>query len=90
MDRKLKEIIERLKQRCDLLSGAAQHQPNGSKSKVGDLFHKKISAFTDEVASFRLPEKFKVPEITTYTGQEDPVEHLDNYHAHLELQGTPY
>jgi hypothetical protein len=40
------------------------------------------------VASFHLPEKFKVPNITTYTGREDPVEHLDNYRAHLDLQGT--
>jgi hypothetical protein len=41
------------------------------------------------MASFRLLEKFKVLDIKTYTGQEDPVQHLDNYQAHLELQGTP-
>jgi hypothetical protein len=40
------------------------------------------------VASFRLPKRFKVPNIKTYTGQKDPVEHLDNYRAHLELPGT--
>jgi hypothetical protein len=89
VDKELKEIIEKLEQRCDLLTEAAQHQHNGSMSRAGDLLQKSASPFADRVASFRLPEKFKVPDIKTYTGQEDPVEHLDNYCAHLELQGTP-
>jgi hypothetical protein len=88
-DKRLKEIIERLKQRCDLLSVAVQTQPDGNTSKVGDLFQKSVSPFVDNVVSFHLPEKFKVPDIKAYIGQEDPVEHLDNYRAHLELQGTP-
>jgi len=74
VDKKLKEIIEKLEQRCDLLSVAAQHQHNGSTSKARDLFQKLVSPFSDRVASFRLPEKFKVPDIKTYTGQEDPDE----------------
>jgi hypothetical protein len=89
VDKKLKEIIKKLEQRCDLWSVAAQHQHNGSTSKAGDLFQKSISPFADRMASFRLLEKFKVLDIKTYTGQEDPVEHLDNYRAQLELQGTP-
>jgi hypothetical protein len=89
VDKKLKEIIKKLEQRCDLLSVAAQYQHKGSTSKAGDLFQKTVSPSTDRVASFRLPEKFKVPDIKNYTGQEDSVEHLDNYCAHLELQGTP-
>jgi hypothetical protein len=88
VDKKLKEIIEKLEQRCDLLMEAVQHQHKGSTSKAGDLFQKSTSPFADRVASFRLPEKFKVPDIKTYTGQEDPVEYLDNYYTHLELQGT--
>jgi hypothetical protein len=89
MDKKLKEIIEKLEQRCDLLTEAARHQHSGGTSRAGDLLQKSASPFADRVASFRLPEKFKVPDIKTYTGQEDPMEHLDNYRAHLELKGTP-
>jgi len=89
VDKKLKEIIEKLEQRCDLLTETAQHQHNGSTSRAGDLLQKSASPFADRVASFRLPEKFKVPDIKTYTGQEDTVEYLDNYCAHLELQATP-
>jgi len=68
VDKKLKEIIEKLEQRCDLLTEAAQHQHNGSMSRAGDLLQKSASPFADRVASFRLPEKFKVPDIKTYTG----------------------
>jgi hypothetical protein len=67
----------------------AQHQHNRSTSRPDDLLQKSASPFADRVASFRLPEKFKVPDIKTYIGQEDPVEHLDNYCAQLKLQGTP-
>jgi hypothetical protein len=41
------------------------------------------------VANTRLPEKFKVPEIPFYTGLKDPVEHLDNFLAHIDLHRTP-
>jgi hypothetical protein len=41
------------------------------------------------VANIRLPEKFKILEIPFYTGFEDPVEHLDNFHAHMDLHRTP-
>lgn len=72
-----------------MLSVAVQTQPDVNISKVGDLYQKSVSPFVDNVVSFRLPEKFKVLDIKAYTGQEDPVEHLDNYRADLELQGTP-
>jgi hypothetical protein len=39
--------------------------------------------------AIQLPEKFKIPAIQTYTGIEDPTEHLDNYKMHMDLQGTP-
>jgi len=39
--------------------------------------------------AIQLPEKFKIPTIQTYTGVEDPTEHLDNYKTHMDLQGTP-
>lgn len=39
--------------------------------------------------AIQLPEKFKISAIQTYTGIEDPTEHLDNYKMHMDLQGTP-
>jgi hypothetical protein len=49
---------------------------------------KTTSPFNDEVAAFRLPKRFKVPNIPVYTGQEDPIEHLENFRAHMDLHGT--
>lgn len=40
------------------------------------------------MANIRLPEKFKIPEIPFYTGLEDPIEHLDNSRAHMDLHRT--
>jgi hypothetical protein len=66
------------------------HQQDKSKtSLVDNLLQKMASPFTDQVASFHLPEEFKVPDISIYTGLEDPIEHLDNFGAHLNLHGTP-
>jgi hypothetical protein len=51
--------------------------------------HCTASPFTNQIAVVLLPEKFKVPSIVTFTRIEDPIEHLDNYQAHLDLHGTP-
>jgi hypothetical protein len=56
---------------------------------VENLLQKTTSPFTEEVANICLPDKFKVPEIPFYTGLEDPVEHLDNFRAHMDLHRTP-
>jgi hypothetical protein len=37
------------------------------------------SSFINEVANFLLPEKFKIPDVPSYTGFEDPIEHLENF-----------
>jgi len=46
------------------------------------------SPFTEEVASFCLPESFKVSDVPFYTGLEDPLEHLENFCAHIDLHRT--
>jgi hypothetical protein len=35
--------------------------------------------FTSRVANYRLPKKFKVPQIMSYTGDRDPLNHLENF-----------
>jgi len=47
------------------------------------------SPFTRWVADYRLPEKFKVPQILSYVGDGDPLDHLENFRVHLDLNGTP-
>jgi hypothetical protein len=61
-----------------------------SKSVVVDkLLVGTDSPFTRRVADYRLPDKFKVPQILSYAGDGDPLDHLENFQAHLDLHGTP-
>jgi hypothetical protein len=47
------------------------------------------SPFSRRVQNYRLLEKFKVAQILSYIGIGDPIEHLENFQAHLDLHGTP-
>ncbi|XP_062145937.1 uncharacterized protein LOC133853931 [Alnus glutinosa] len=38
--------------------------------------------------SYRLPDKFKMPDIPVYTGLGDPIEHLTSFCAHIVLHAT--
>lgn len=79
----------KLERRCDDLSDAIHQQHKGKASLVDNLFQKTALPFTSDVATYCLPEKFKVPDILIYTGLKYPVEHLDNFRAHLDLHRTP-
>jgi hypothetical protein len=56
-------------------------------SQVNSLLNRS-SPVTEHIMAIQLPEKFKILTIQTYTGVEDPTEHLDNYKMHMDLQGT--
>ena len=45
------------------------------------------SPFTAEVLHFPLLEKFKMPQIETFDGAKDPVDHLNTYKNQMELHG---
>lgn len=82
-------MILKLERRCDLLSEMVQRNDKGTSSLVDNLLQKTASPFTNEVANFLIPEKFKVSDILIYTGLEDPMEHLENFRAHTDLHRTP-
>jgi hypothetical protein len=88
-ERAVQGMITRLEQRCNVLTTAIERNDKGKASLVENLLQKTTSPFTDDVANICLPEKFKIPEIPFYTGLEDPVEHLDNFRAHMDLHRTP-
>jgi len=61
-----------------------------NKSIVGDrLLSGTNSPFTRGVANYQLPEKFKVPQIMSYAGDGDPLDHLEYFRAHLDLMRHP-
>ena len=45
------------------------------------------SSFTAGVLHFPLPTKFKMPQIKTFDGTKDPIDHLNTYKNHMELHG---
>ena len=45
------------------------------------------SPFTAEVLYFPLPMKFRMPQVETFDGIKDPVDHLNTYKNQMELHG---
>ncbi|KAL2497070.1 Retrotrans gag domain-containing protein [Abeliophyllum distichum] len=46
------------------------------------------SPFTEDILAKPLPEKLKMPQLTSYEDGNDPVGHLDRYTSWMELQGA--
>ena len=45
------------------------------------------SPFTTGVLHFPLPTKFRMPQIETFDGTKDPIDHLNTYKNQMELHG---
>ena len=45
------------------------------------------SPFIVGVLHFPLPAKFRIPQIETFDGTKDPIDHLNTYKNQMELQG---
>ncbi|XP_059434176.1 uncharacterized protein LOC132167275 [Corylus avellana] len=56
---------------------------------VSKLFAGTETPFTKQVIDHPLPHKFKTPQIPSYSGVGDPIEHLKNYRIHLTLHAIP-
>jgi hypothetical protein len=90
-ERRLNEAIATLDEKYEEKYNQLQHEiQQKSKEKISrvDSLLNRSSPFTKCIMAIQLLEKFKIPTIQTYTGVEDPTEHLDNYKTHMDLQGT--
>ena len=47
------------------------------------------SPFIPEVLNYPLPAKFRMPQVETFDGVKDPVDHLNSYKNQMELHGYP-
>jgi hypothetical protein len=68
VERAMYSMINRLEQWCNVLTEAIHSNNKGKASLVKNLLQNTASPFTEEVANFLLPEKFKVPDVPFYTG----------------------
>lgn len=87
-ERRLNEAIatldEKYEEKYNQLQLEIQQKGKGKISQVDSLLNSS-SPFAECITVVQLLEKFKVSAIQTYTGVEDPTEHLDNYKTHMDL-----
>ena len=55
-------------------------------SDLDDLVSRTDSPFTASVNSFPLPSKFHMPQINSYNGVKDPLDHLETFKTLMHLQ----
>ena len=62
---------------------------NAFKGRVSndldDLVNRTDSPFTNSVNSFLLPQKFRMPQIESYDGIKDPLNHLETFKTLMHL-----
>ena len=58
-------------------------------SDLDDLVNRTDSPFTIPVNSCPLPQKFRMPQIKSYDGVKDPLDHLETFKTMMHLQGVP-
>ena len=58
-------------------------------SDLDDLVNRTDSPFTASVNSFPLPQKFRMPQMESYNGVKDPLDHLETFKTLMHLQGVP-
>ncbi|KAL2542874.1 Gag-pol polyprotein [Abeliophyllum distichum] len=71
--------LELMRQR---LAELEAKQKNASEEYTTDIH----SPFTEDILAKPLPEKLKIPQLTSYNDGNDPVGHLDRYTSWMELQ----
>ena len=55
---------------------------------LDDLVNRTDSPFTTSVNSFPLPHKFRMPQIDSYDGVKDPLDHLETFKTLMHFQGV--
>jgi len=69
-EKRLQQMVLDLDVKYDALSRTMDQKRDGKDSLVDNLFQHKESIFTEEVSNFDLPGRFKVPEISLFSGSE--------------------
>ncbi|KAL2531946.1 Ribonuclease H [Abeliophyllum distichum] len=70
-----------MKQRLDELEAK-------QKNILEEYITDQHSLFSEVILAKLLPEKLKMPQLTSYEDDNDPVGHLDRYTFWMELQGA--
>ena len=74
--------MQRMKEWMDLMMNVLKGRVS---SDLDDLVYQTNSPFTMSVNSFSLPQKFCMPQIESYDGAKDPLDHLESFKTLMHL-----
>ena len=78
--------MQAMKEQMEVMMNALKGRVS---SDLDDLVNKTDSPFTPSINSFPLPQKFHMPQIESYDGIKDPLDHLETFKTLMQLQGVP-
>ena len=65
-----------MKEQMDFMMNAFRGRVS---SDLDNLVHRTDSPFTASISSFPLPPKFQMPQVESYDGSKDPLDHLESF-----------
>ena len=78
--------MQEMKEQMEAMMNALKGQMS---SNLDDLVNRIDSLFTTFVNTFPLPQKFCMPQIESYYGVKDHLDHLETFKTLMHLQGVP-
>ena len=79
------EKMQAMKEQMEVMMNALKGR---ASSDLDDLVNRTDSPFTTSVNSLPLPPKFRIPQIESYDGVKDPLDHLETFKTLMHLQGV--
>ena len=77
--------MQMMKERMNFMMNTLK---GGVSSDLDELVRRTDSPFTALVTSFPLTLKFRMPQVETYDGSKDPLDHLESFKTLVHLQGV--
>ena len=78
--------MQAMKEQMEVMMNALKGRVS---SDLDDLVNRTDSPFTAPVNSCPLPLKFRMPQVESYDGIKDPLDHLETFKTMMHLQGVP-
>ena len=78
--------MQAMKEQMEVMMNALKGRVS---SDLDNLVNRTDSPFTIPVNSYPLPQKFRMPQVDSYDGVKDPLNHLETFKTLMHLQGVP-
>ena len=78
--------MQAMKEQMEVMMNALKGRVS---SDLDNLVNRTDSPFTIQVNSWPLPQKFRMPQLESYDGVKDPLDHLETFKTMMHLQGVP-